>query len=111
MKGLIVILTLALVASKICPLCSLAMESLVVNMGRCKCLMEISSPVKTKNIKSIQVIPQGIRCRRTEVILSLKHSSRKICAPPNAKWVEDLIMKLTKRTIQANYGLPEHPEN
>ncbi|XP_042323032.1 growth-regulated alpha protein-like [Sceloporus undulatus] len=95
MKGLIVILTLALVASNITAVHGLAMEAIVAHMGRCKCLKQTSSAFSPKKIKSIQVIPHGIHCQRTEIILTLKNK-RKICVHPNAPWVQEVLKKVTK---------------
>ncbi|XP_061440788.1 interleukin-8-like [Rhineura floridana] len=96
MKRLIVVLlTLVLLASNIAPLCGVAMETHVVHVGRCKCQKHTSSVFGPQQLKSIQVIPRGIHCRNTEIILTLKNNW-KVCSHPNAEWVQKLIKKLTK---------------
>ncbi|XP_053112965.1 growth-regulated alpha protein-like [Hemicordylus capensis] len=96
MKGLFVVLTLALIACDITPLCGFPLESFLINLGRCQCLREASMAVPIKDIKSIRLIPQGVHCRRTELILTLR-SNHRVCVSPNAGWTKELLRRLTKR--------------
>nr|XP_020660873.1 C-X-C motif chemokine 13-like [Pogona vitticeps] len=89
-------LVLVLVASSITPLHGLAMETSVVHVGRCRCLKFSTSAFSPKQIKSIKVIPHGIRCQRTEVILTTKNNW-KICVQHNTPWVLGLLKQVTKR--------------
>ncbi|XP_063166390.1 interleukin-8-like [Candoia aspera] len=95
MKSLILILTVALVASNFNHICGLIMEGHVAYLGRCKCLKYISLPFSPKQVKHIQVILQGIHCRRMEIILTLINGW-KFCIHPNTPWVTQLLKKLTK---------------
>ncbi|XP_033015468.1 C-X-C motif chemokine 13 [Lacerta agilis] len=95
MKALMVVfLALALLASNIVPLCGLAMEGRVV--GSCKCQKHTASAFGPKQIQSIQVIPRGIQCGRTEIILTLK-DKRPVCVAPTAQWVQKLLKRLVNR--------------
>nr|XP_060635610.1 interleukin-8-like [Anolis sagrei ordinatus] len=96
MKGLVVILTLALVATNITTVHGLAMEAIVTHVGRCRCLKQTSTPFSPKQLKSIQVIPHGMQCQRTEIILTLKNKW-KVCVNPSVPWVQELLKKVTKR--------------
>ncbi|XP_039174637.1 C-X-C motif chemokine 13 [Crotalus tigris] len=96
MKGLVLILMLALIASHINQIDGLAMEGHVAHLGRCKCLRQDLFFLGPKKVKYIQVIPRGIHCRRTEIILTLKNNW-KYCVQPDTPWVISLIKKLTKR--------------
>nr|XP_028600678.1 alveolar macrophage chemotactic factor-like [Podarcis muralis] len=96
MKSLMVVfLALALLASNIVPLCGLAMEGHLVHMGSCKCQKHTSTAFGPKQIQSIQVIPKGIQCGRTEIILTLK-SKWQVCVAPTAQWVQKLLKRLIK---------------
>ncbi|XP_025028421.1 C-X-C motif chemokine 13 [Python bivittatus] len=96
MKSLILILTVALVASNINHIYGLAMEGHIAHLGRCKCLKHIALPFAPTQVKHIEVIPQRIHCRRMEIILTLKNSW-KYCIHPNTPWVTALLKKWTKR--------------
>ncbi|XP_032080208.1 interleukin-8-like [Thamnophis elegans] len=96
MKGLVLILTLALIANRINEIYGLAMEGHVAHLGRCKCLRVVSMFFGPKQVKAIQVIPRGIHCRRTEVIFTLINRW-KYCVHPDTPWVISLLQKLTQR--------------
>nr|XP_034967704.1 alveolar macrophage chemotactic factor-like isoform X1 [Zootoca vivipara] len=93
--SMVLFLALALLASNIVPLCGLAMEGHLVHMGSCKCRMHTVSVFGPKQIQSIQVIPQGIQCGRTEIILTLKNKWQ-VCVAPTAQWVKKLLKRLIK---------------
>nr|XP_056711915.1 C-X-C motif chemokine 13-like [Euleptes europaea] len=96
MKGLIVALALGLLTSHILQLQGLPIESLVVHMRRCKCAKQTSAVFALAHLKSVQVFPQSVYCRRKEIILITK-KDRKICVNPNAAWVQKLMKTLTQR--------------
>uniref|UniRef100_A0A803SMD1 C-X-C motif chemokine n=2 Tax=Anolis carolinensis TaxID=28377 RepID=A0A803SMD1_ANOCA len=96
MKGLVVILTLALVATNLATVHGLAMEAIVTHVGRCRCLKQTSSPFSPRQLKSIQVFPHGMQCQNTEIILTLKNKW-KVCVDPSAPWVQELLKVVTKR--------------
>uniref|UniRef100_A0A670KI92 Chemokine interleukin-8-like domain-containing protein n=1 Tax=Podarcis muralis TaxID=64176 RepID=A0A670KI92_PODMU len=73
----------------------LAMEGHLVHMGSCKCQKHTSTAFGPKQIQSIQVIPKGIQCGRTEIILTLK-SKWQVCVAPTAQWVQKLLKRLIK---------------
>ncbi|XP_058049518.1 platelet basic protein-like [Ahaetulla prasina] len=95
MKGLVLILTLALIANPIDQIYGMAMEGHVAHLGRCKCLRHISGFFGPRQVKRIQVIPRGIHCRRTEIIFTLINEW-KYCVHPDTPWVMSLLKKLTK---------------
>ncbi|XP_026532318.1 platelet basic protein-like [Notechis scutatus] len=96
MKGLVLILTLAIIASHINPIYGLAMEGHVAHLGRCKCLRDVAKLFRPKQVKRIEVIPRGIHCRRTEIIVTLINE-RKYCVDPDSPRVISLLEKLAKR--------------
>uniref|UniRef100_A0A8D0CAP7 C-X-C motif chemokine n=1 Tax=Salvator merianae TaxID=96440 RepID=A0A8D0CAP7_SALMN len=57
------------------------METAVAHERGCKCLKNTSSAFSPKQIKSLQVIPSGIRCQNTEIILTLRNNW-KVCVNP-----------------------------
>uniref|UniRef100_A0ABM5GKG8 Alveolar macrophage chemotactic factor-like n=1 Tax=Pogona vitticeps TaxID=103695 RepID=A0ABM5GKG8_9SAUR len=75
---------------------SIDMETSMAHMGRCRCLKFTTSAFSPKQIKSIKVIPRGIRCQRMEVILTTKNDW-KICVRHNTPWVLRLLKQVTKR--------------
>ncbi|XP_070613025.1 platelet basic protein-like [Erythrolamprus reginae] len=96
MKGLVLILVLALIANRINQTYGLGMEGHVAHLGRCKCLRQVSGFFGARLVKRIQVIPGGIHCRRTEIIFTLINEW-KYCVHPDAPWVISLLKKLTAR--------------
>ncbi|XP_054845684.1 C-X-C motif chemokine 13-like [Eublepharis macularius] len=96
MKGLTVAVTLGLLISSIVPLQGLPIESLVVNLRKCKCAKKTSSVFDLAYLKSVRVLSPSVYCRRKEIILLTK-KDRKICVDPNAPWVQELIKGLTQR--------------
>uniref|UniRef100_A0A452IMR2 Chemokine interleukin-8-like domain-containing protein n=1 Tax=Gopherus agassizii TaxID=38772 RepID=A0A452IMR2_9SAUR len=77
------------------PVAGLPMESLLTNQ-RCRCRKQTSDVISASKIRFIEVIPQGIQCRRKEIILTLKNT-QKVCVYPNAPWIQLLLRKLTQR--------------
>uniref|UniRef100_A0A8D0C9Y1 C-X-C motif chemokine n=1 Tax=Salvator merianae TaxID=96440 RepID=A0A8D0C9Y1_SALMN len=65
-------------------------DSSEATLRGCKCLKNTSSAFSPKQIKSLQVIPSGIRCQNTEIILTLRNNW-KVCVNPKVMWVKELI--------------------
>ncbi|XP_034287111.2 C-X-C motif chemokine 13 [Pantherophis guttatus] len=104
MKGLVLILTLVIIANHISQNDGMAFEGHVAHLGRCKCLKQISGFFGLRQVKRIQVIPRGIHCRRTEIIFTLINEW-KYCVNPDTPWVISLLKKLTKRYSLAYFYL------
>ncbi|XP_030420298.1 C-X-C motif chemokine 13-like [Gopherus evgoodei] len=94
MKKLAVVLAISLIVTDLTPLTGLPMESLLTNQ-RCRCRKQTSDVISASKIRFIEVIPQGIQCRRKEIILTLKNT-QKVCVYPNAPWIQLLLRKLTQ---------------
>ncbi|XP_038255892.2 LOW QUALITY PROTEIN: C-X-C motif chemokine 13-like [Dermochelys coriacea] len=92
MKNLAVVLAIALMVTDLPTLTGLPMESLLLNR-RCKCRKQTSEVISAGKISFIEVIPQGIQCRRKEIIITLKNKQR-ACVYPNAPWIQILLHKL-----------------
>ncbi|XP_050801193.1 C-X-C motif chemokine 9-like isoform X1 [Gopherus flavomarginatus] len=90
MKKLAVVLAISLIVTDLTPLTGLPMESLLTNQ-RCRCRKQTSDVISASKIRFIEVIPQGIQCRRKEIILTLKNT-QKVCVHPNAPWIQLLLL-------------------
>ncbi|XP_067413481.1 permeability factor 2-like [Emydura macquarii macquarii] len=96
MKNLAVVLAIALIVTDLPTLNGLPMESLLPN-HRCRCRKQTSDVIGIGKINFIEVIPQGIQCRRKEIILTLK-SKKRACVNPSAPWIQILLRKLAPST-------------
>ncbi|XP_032640375.1 C-X-C motif chemokine 13 [Chelonoidis abingdonii] len=94
MKKLAVVLAISLIVTDLTTLTGLPMESLLTNQ-RCRCRKQTSDIISPSKISFIEVIPQGIQCRRKEIILTLKNK-QKVCVYPNVTWIQLLLHKLTQ---------------
>ncbi|XP_067153173.1 interleukin-8 [Apteryx mantelli] len=59
----------------------------------CRCVKTTSDYISPKRYESIEIRPVGSTCRRTEIIIKLKTSS-KVCVNPEALWVKKLLKRI-----------------
>ncbi|XP_066575850.1 uncharacterized protein LOC136766341 [Amia ocellicauda] len=60
---------------------------------RCQCINKESRFVNPKQMKSIQLIPEGPHCKHTEILALLK-TGNLICLDPSAAWVKIVMKKI-----------------
>ncbi|XP_078808503.1 C-X-C motif chemokine 11 [Oryzias latipes] len=77
-------------------LCCFCITSLhAFSRGGCICLRVSRSAVPAKAVSKVEMIPPNGRCRKTEIIITRKNNVR-VCAVPQAKWVQDLLRTLNQ---------------
>uniref|UniRef100_A0A8C3BU13 Chemokine interleukin-8-like domain-containing protein n=1 Tax=Cairina moschata TaxID=8855 RepID=A0A8C3BU13_CAIMO len=59
----------------------------------CRCVKTTSDYISPKRYESIEIRPVGSTCRRTEIIIKLRTSS-KVCVNPEAPWVKKLLKRI-----------------
>ncbi|XP_034728824.1 interleukin-8 [Etheostoma cragini] len=69
--------------------------------ARCICIQTISTPVPSRVIKKIEVIPISGHCRRTEIIVTRRNGSR-VCVNPNVQWVNDLLRSFRNTNVNSS---------
>ncbi|XP_066241459.1 C-X-C motif chemokine 15-like [Saccopteryx leptura] len=60
---------------------------------RCQCIQTYSDFIPPKFITNVQLIPEGTRCSREEIIATLK-DGKLICLDPEADWVMAITKKI-----------------
>ncbi|XP_006133929.3 permeability factor 2 [Pelodiscus sinensis] len=99
MRSLAVILVIALIVTDFGMLTGLPLG--LQPSLRCRCLKQTSDVIGPGRISAVEVISQGIHCRRQEIILTLKTKQR-VCVTPGAAWIQLLLHKLVQsKTVHA----------
>uniref|UniRef100_W5M671 C-X-C motif chemokine 13-like n=1 Tax=Lepisosteus oculatus TaxID=7918 RepID=W5M671_LEPOC len=68
---------------------ALPMEGIISDL-KCRCVRYTSAYINPRNFRHIEIIPQGARCRRTEIIVTLRNNNI-VCVDPQAQWINQLI--------------------
>ncbi|XP_036381902.1 interleukin-8-like isoform X2 [Megalops cyprinoides] len=61
---------------------------------KCRCPKTSSSYISQRLCKSIEIIPAGARCRRIEILITMR-TGQTVCVDPKAPWVIKTIERLT----------------
>ncbi|XP_025898548.1 interleukin-8-like [Nothoprocta perdicaria] len=77
-------------------LASLPTHAAILEMNgnlSCRCVKTTSEYISPKRYESLEIRPVGSTCRRTEIIIKLRTSS-KVCVNPEALWVKKLLKRI-----------------
>ncbi|XP_053311708.1 C-X-C motif chemokine 13-like [Spea bombifrons] len=100
MRSKAILLCLALLLEGCFMVSGLPWERLIIARG-CMCQRETSHFISPQLYQRIQIIPQGGRCQRKEIIIHLRNKNV-ICLKPDTRWVEMMIFHIQKRQRLAN---------